>query len=68
MTNAYFNLILKGEKPKKYLADGRRFLADSIERENRELEAAKLGETDIDHTPKMSRIGFIPVLICNNHS
>jgi hypothetical protein len=50
MTNAYLNLILKGEKPKKYLADGRRFLADSIERENRELEAAKLGETDIDHS------------------
>ncbi|KTD36346.1 hypothetical protein Lnau_1330 [Legionella nautarum] len=49
MTNAYLNLILKGEKPKKYLADARRFLADSIERENRDLEASKLGETDIEH-------------------
>lgn len=46
MSNAYLDLLLKGKKPKDYLADDKKFLALSIEEENRELES---GESDVDH-------------------
>ncbi|KTC89242.1 MULTISPECIES: hypothetical protein [Legionella] len=68
MTNTYLSLILQGEKPKKYLEDGKKFLANSIERENRELEAAKLGETDIDHSAfKENNVPHVDLILPKNH-
>lgn len=49
MTNVYLDLLLKGDNPSRYLFDAQRFLNLSIVEENRELDAEKSGDQDIDH-------------------
>ena len=46
MSNVYLDLLLKGKKPKDFLANDKKFLALAIDEENRELES---GGSDVDH-------------------